>query len=101
MSEAPQANRTGRGPSVPTSSEARDRAMRELMTAPVIEAATVSALFDIGLQAALREAREGRWGAFKIGRGYRFPSPPVREALGLPSVPVMGPTSTDHTSQAA
>lgn len=101
MNEAPQGNRTGRGPAIPVSSEMRDKAMRELMTAPVIEPATLSVVLDVGLQAALREAAAGRFGAFKIGRIYKIPTPQVREALGLPASPILAPASADHAREAA
>ncbi len=91
----------GRRVTPPISPEAWGRAVHEVMTVPLIEPATLSVVLDIGLQAAYREAASGRFGAFKIGRVYKIPTPALREALGLSAAPVLAPASTDHAATAA
>ena len=91
----------GRRVTPPITPEAWGKAVHEVMTVPLIEPATLSVVLDIGLQAAYREAASGRFGAFKIGRLYKIPTPPIREALGLSAAPVLAPVSHEHAAEAA
>lgn len=75
----------GRQKVPPVSAEKRREALQELMVQPLIGPATQAVLLDIGLQASLREAAAGRFGAFRVGRCFKIPSSGLREALGLSS----------------
>lgn len=61
-----------------------NEALRAVMTAPWVDVATMATVLDVGLAAAYKEARAGRFGAFRIGSLYRVPTPELRKALGLP-----------------
>lgn len=95
--ETASRNRTGRRPGSSASATSMSEAVRDLMDAPMVGVPTFKTLFRVSTQSGYRAAQEGRFGALKIGGQYRFPSAPLREALGLSKVL----TSTDQTVQAA
>lgn len=91
----------GRKPSAPILPETMSKAVEDLMRMPMVDVPTFKTLFRVSAQIGYRAAQEGRFGAVKIGNQYRFPSAPLREALGLPASPILAPAPTAHIHEAA
>lgn len=86
--------RTGRRR--PDDSEAMKRALERIMTRPTVDVLTVSTATGAGRNQIYAEAQAGRWGAFRIGATYHFPTPAVREALRLPEPVAQMPAPAAH-----
>jgi len=91
----------GRRPSSPVSPEMMVRAVGDVMSKPWIEVATLATLLKVGLPTAYREAREGRFGAFRVGAQFRIPSAGVRSVLGLTAAPIPVAHPAEAAPQAA
>ena len=90
MADTKRTNRKvglGMGTGIPDDSESVKRALAEIATAPWVTADTMSTALKIGKNTGYALAREGRFGAFKVGAQFRVPCAPLREALHLPPAP--------------
>ena len=76
----------GLGTGIPDDDESVKRAIAEITTASWVTADTMSTALKIGKNTGYALAKEGRFGAFKVGAHYRIPCAPLREALHIPAV---------------
>lgn len=91
--------RTGR--KRPDDPEAVKQALERIMTRPTVDVLTLSTATGAGRNQIYAEAQAGRWGAFRIGAVFHFPTAVVREALHLPASPILAPASHEHAAEAA
>ena len=86
MNKAPRVSRRSIltvGQGIPTDPESIKRAFTEVMSAPWVDVIVMSTALGIGRDAGYKEAKNGKFGAFKIAGQYRIPTAPLREALHL------------------